>query len=46
MIVIDKAGHAIVFNLKGQFVIAEFNFKAPVIMAQFSPDSCLFAIAQ
>lgn len=40
------AGYAVVFNLKGMFIIAEYNFKGLVIAAQFSPDGKLFAIAQ
>ncbi len=39
-------GHAIVFNLKGNFIIAEFNFKNVVRIATFSKDGKLFAIAQ
>lgn len=35
-----------IFNLKGYFTVAEFNFKAVVITAQFSADGELFAIAQ
>ncbi len=46
LIAIDKAGFAVIFNLKGSFSIAEFNFKGVVITAQFSKDGELFAIAQ
>jgi len=46
LIAVDKAGYAVIFNLKGYFTIAEFNFKGVVITAQFSPDGELFAIAQ
>ena len=46
MIAIDKAGYAVIFNLKGYFIIAEFNFKGVVIAAQFSADGELLAIAQ
>jgi hypothetical protein len=38
LIAIDKAGYAVIFNLKGYFTIAEFNFKGVVITAQFSQD--------
>lgn len=46
LVAIDLAGYAVVFNLKGNFVVAEFNFKGPVNCAEFSSDGKLFAIAQ
>jgi hypothetical protein len=44
MVAIDMAGRAVVFNLKGRFIIAEYNFKALVSIAKFSADGQLFAI--
>lgn len=46
VIAIDKAGYSVIFNLKGYFIIAEFNFKGIVISSQFSADGELFGIAQ
>lgn len=46
MIAIDMAGYAVVFNLKAMFLVAEFNFKAPVSSASFSEDGKLFAVTQ
>lgn len=36
LVAIDMAGYAVVFNLKGSFVVAEFNFKGVISMATFS----------
>lgn len=36
MITIDVTGHAIIYNLKGRFIIGEFNFKGNVRVAVFS----------
>lgn len=46
MIAIDYAGHATIFNLQGNFVIGEFNFKGPVRTATFSEDGRLLGIGQ
>jgi hypothetical protein len=36
IIAIDMVGYAVVFNLKGMFQVAEFNFKGTVSSADFS----------
>jgi hypothetical protein len=36
LVAIDMAGYGIVFNLKGMFQVAEFNFKGTVSSASFS----------
>ena len=46
LLVIDFAGHATIFNLKGDFVIGEFSFKGPVRMAVFSPDGKMLGVGQ
>ncbi len=46
LVAIDYAGHAILFNLHGQFVVGEFNFKGPVKCATFSCDGRLLAVGQ
>ena len=46
MVAIDIVGYAIVFNLKGMFTIAEYNFKGSVTTAAFSDDGKLFAVVQ
>ena len=46
IVAIDYAGHAILFNLYGNFVVGEFNFKGPVKCATFSLDGRLLAIGQ
>jgi hypothetical protein len=46
MIVIDVVGYAVVYNLKGRFVIAEYNFKGVVGSAEFGEDGGLFVITQ
>lgn len=46
MIAIDYAGHATIFNLQGNFVVGEFNFKVGVRTAAFSPNGKLLAIGQ
>lgn len=46
LVAVDLAGYAIVFNLKGMFTIAEYNFKAPVSTALFSDDGKLFCVTQ
>lgn len=46
MIAIDMVGYAVVFNVKAMFLVAEFNFKAPVSSAAFSEDGKLFVVTQ
>lgn len=46
LVAIDMAGFAVVFNCKGMFTVAEFNFKGPVSSASFSEDGKLFVITQ
>lgn len=46
LVAIDMAGYAVVFNLKGMFTVAEFNFKGAVSSASFSDDGKLFSITQ
>lgn len=46
IIAIDMAGYAVVFNLKGMFQVAEFNFKGTVSSAHFSEDGKLFCVTQ
>jgi hypothetical protein len=46
MMAIDYAGHATIFNLQGNFVVGEFNFKTPVRTAVFSPNGNLLGIGQ
>lgn len=46
IIAIDFAGHATLFNLHGNFVVGEFNFKGPVKCAAFSPNGKLLAVGQ
>ena len=46
LIAIDMAGYAVIFNLKGNFVVGEFNFKGSANCAEYSEDGKLFAIAQ
>jgi len=46
LVAIDMAGYAIVFNLKGMFQVAEFNFKGTVSSATFSDDGKIFCITQ
>jgi len=46
LIAIDYAGHATIFNLQGNFIIGEFNFKGPVRTAVFSSDGVLLGIGQ
>lgn len=44
MVSIDVSGHSVIFNLKGNFIIAEFQFPSIVSLAKFSTDGKLFAI--
>lgn len=46
LVAIDMVGYAIVFNLKGMFQVAEFNFKGTVSSASFSDDGKIFCITQ
>jgi periodic tryptophan protein 2 len=46
LVAIDYSGHATLFNLHGNFVVGEFNFKGPVKCAAFSLDGKLLAIGQ
>lgn len=46
LVTIDYSGHSTLFNLHGNFVIGEFNFKGPVRCAVFSPNGKLLAIGQ
>ena len=46
LIAFDFAGHATIFNIKGNFIIGEFNFKGPVRRAVFSPDGKMLAVGQ
>jgi periodic tryptophan protein 2 len=44
MVAVDREGMSVLYNLKGEFVIAHFNFKAPVKALCFSPDGKLLAV--
>lgn len=46
IVAIDIVGYAVVFNVKGMFQVAEFNFKGNVSTAGFSEDGNLFAVTQ
>ena len=46
LIAIDFSGHSTLFNLPGDFVIGEFNFKGSVRCATFSDDGRLLCIGQ
>ncbi len=46
LIAIDYTGHATIFNMQGNFVVGEFNFKGPVRTATFSEDGKLLGIGQ
>ena len=46
LVAIDYAGHATIFNLQGNFVIGEFNFKGPVRTVVFSKDGKLLGVGQ
>ncbi len=45
LVAVDRTGMAVVFNLRGNFMVAEFNFKAQVASMAFSHDDQLFAVA-
>lgn len=46
MVAVDMAGFGLVWNLKGMFLVAEYNWKGVVSTAQFSQDGRLFAVTQ
>lgn len=46
LVAIDMAGYAVVFNLKGRFLVAQYNFKGPVGAAEFSQDGKVFVVTQ
>ena len=46
LLAVDAVGEATFFNLGGEFVVGEFNFKVPVRSAAFSQDGALLAIAK
>lgn len=46
LVAIDMVGYAVVFNVKGMFQVAQFNFKGSVSSASFSEDGNLFCVTQ